>query len=296
MVGPRERAGQVGNDQADEGQRPAGRHGGAGEQGDRGDAGGPGQGDVLAEGTRDVLAEGQGVEAGRVGHGEHQSRDDEGQDLPGHRGVPPGDRPDLPEPEHVHGLLVEQDDRGRERVQERADGGAGQGQRDRGRPAAASGQPDGEHRGAGDQGAGEAEPDVAVDAAQPEDHDAEHHRERRPLGDAEQPGVGQGVAGVSLHQRARDAQRQPGEQPERRTGDAEAPHDDVALLPGRAPQCLPDVAGGDRLRPDRDAEDDRGQHRQGEPDQDEDRAGTEVTRALHGHRRHDHPFAVSCLC
>ena len=60
----------------------------------------------------------------------------------------------------------------------------------------------------------------------PKQRDAEHHRERRARRDAEQAGVGQRVAGVTLHQGTGDAEGHPDDQPEHGAGDAQVVHDD----------------------------------------------------------------------
>nr|BFF26457.1 hypothetical protein GCM10025732_44220 [Glycomyces mayteni] len=186
---------------------------------------------------------------------EEQARDEERRHADRDVRAAPVERPHGPEPVPVEGLHVRGQDRVHDRGQARVDrrpgervgggaaaGGAGRERRDR--------VPDDP----GDQGPGDAEPHVLAHAGEPEDAHAEHDAEARPGGDAEDPRVGERVAGERLHEDPGDREPGPCEQADEGPRDALVPHDGGRdrVGPGEA---VPHLGGGEVARAERERRD-----------------------------------------
>ena len=157
----------------------------------------------------------------------------------------PADGADHPEPVLVEGVGVPHDDRGRDGAEERAHGGAREHQRDR--VGAAPGRADREHGGRREAGSGEGEPHVAAQRPPRRTRRSPMTTAQRRAGlDAEQAGVGQRVAGVTLHQRAGDAERHADGDGEHGARDAQRVHDGRGLGPVVVEQDVEHRPGGER--------------------------------------------------
>jgi hypothetical protein len=153
----------------------------------------------------------------------------------------------------VTATLVGNHQRRGDGLQQVADRGAGQRQRHRGRSAAAEGT-DREHRQRAQQRAGKAEPDKAQQRGDAEGVDRQDHGQRRALRDTEDAGIGDRIAGVALHQRARQAQRRAREDTDHGARHPELADDQVVFGAGGREQPVPHVLQRNRLCADRHAE------------------------------------------
>jgi hypothetical protein len=160
-----------------------------------------------------------------------------------------------------------------QRVEQRRQRGAGQGQGDR-RGAAAADRAEREDEHGAHEGTGEGEPDVPGRRADAEQVDGQDDAEGGPGGDAEQARVAERVAGVALGQRAGDAQGQADHQAERGARHPQLADDDRLL--GREAgvgQRLPDRAEAEAAGADRDAQ------RRGDDHEDEQQEQAEQAAA-----------------
>ena len=136
--------------------------------------------------------------------GEREADDEEGRDVEDDPCVAAGDRPDLPEAEDVEGALVGDEDGADDARRGRHDGGAGQRHR-HGLGAHRREQGEQLDDDGGDDGSDEGEPDVAADARDREELDADDDGEGGAGVDAEDPRLGERVAGQALEDDAADA-------------------------------------------------------------------------------------------
>ena len=165
--------------------------------------------------------------------------DQERGDLHDDRHVPTGQRPDRPEPELVEGGLIQQQHRAGDGAEGGAEGRAGQRQLDRGGafPAQGGDRVDDHRRHCR---AGEGEPDVAEDRGHAEGGDADHDQQRGAGVDPEDAGIGQRVAGDTLHHGTGQTQRGADQDAQDRARQPQlADHQVIGVRPGRRRRSRP---------------------------------------------------------
>ncbi|GMA86323.1 hypothetical protein GCM10025868_15730 [Angustibacter aerolatus] len=124
--------------------------------------------------------------------------------------------------------------------------------------AVAAERADGVHDQRGDQRPGEREPHVAGRRGDAQERDGADDGEGRALVDAEQPRVGERVAGQALGHRAREPQRDADQQPDDGARHPQVADDDgVGAVGVGVPQGLPDDVERHRPRADGQAQADQ---------------------------------------
>ena len=130
----------------------------------------------------------------------------------------------------MNGGRIEQQDRRGDRPDQRAGGRTGDRELDGGGPSPA-GRAERVDEGTDHRGAPEREPDLAGRPGDVEHGEPDDHRQRGARVHAEQPRVGQGVAGEALHDGAGQAQGPADHQRQHRPGQAQLADDEVVLDP-----------------------------------------------------------------
>jgi hypothetical protein len=254
VVGADDRAGDVRDREAHEGDRPGGGDRAAREQHEARARRGAREPDALAERARDVVSERQDVEPPARGQGDDQARRDGREHAERDARVAAGDRADDPEPELVERLGVEDEDRARERDEERRQRRADEREPHRAggavpRPAQERDQQGAQRR------ARQREGHVGRGRRHAERRDRHDHGERGAGVDAEDPRLGERVARHALHERPGRPERRADEEAELRARHAEVADDDVGVAAVVGRERPDDLPGRDGSRADRERRD-----------------------------------------
>ena len=255
LVGPQGKPQHLRHHEPDEGYRADGRRRRPAQERDGGQRQGARPCGAHPQGPGLLLPQRQGIEGQPGGQGKHEADGEEGADPHQQAGVAPSERAQDPEAVGVEGLGVVHGDGAGDGAQAGSQRHPGQHQARRPCVGAAAGHEVDES--CGQSRPGEGEPEVAADVVDSQDGQRQDDGEGGAGVDAEDSGLGQWVAGQSLHDDSRDGQGGPDDDGQNGARHAHPPDDDGGdglPLPGEPGENL---LQGQAAGPDGEADEDQ---------------------------------------